>query len=279
MASTKKGKRPADTRPVGAGRRPAGSSKKRAKAARAVAAANQARSRRNAVIVTVVACVVIIGVVVGAVIYATHTTHEQQKTNAIKAFHVSANFPVRIDNGTILAGKNSAKVKIDLYEDFICPYCGQLEHSDGQAMLNDLNNGTLQIRYRIVDFLNDHSTPSGYSQRAANAAYASVAAGKFAQFHWSLYHDQAQEGTPGYSNDQLINLGKRLGITGSAYSRFVKQVKAGTYNSDTDAQANKLKTDTSLHQSDGSYGTPTLVHDGTLVDTNQSGWLDTLMNS
>lgn len=279
MASTKKGKRPADSRPVGAGRRPTGSSKKRAKAARAVAAANQAKSRRNAVIVTIVACVVIVGVVVGAVVYATHTTHEQQKTTAIKAYDVSASFPVRIDDGTILAGKDSAKVKIDLYEDFICPYCGKLEHSDGQQMLDDLNNGSLQIRYRIVDFLNDHSTPSGYSERAANAAYAAVAAGKFIQYHWSLYHDQPGEGTPGYSNDQLINLGKRLGIKGSAYATFTKRVKAGTYNSDTEAQAKKLETDTSLHQSDGTYGTPTVVHDGALVDTNQSGWLDTLMNS
>lgn len=271
-----KTRRPTAERPTGAGRRPAGSSKKRAKAARAVAAAAQARSRRNAIIVTVVACVVILGVVIGAVIYATRSTQDQQKATAIKAFNVTATFPVRVDHGTILAGKSSAKVKIDLYEDFICPYCGQLEHTNGKQMLDDLNNGTLQIRYRIVDFLNKNSNPPGYSKRAANAAYASVAAGKFAQFHWSLYHDQAEEQTPGYSNDQLINLGKRLGIKGSAYATFVKQVNAGTYDSATDAQANKLKTDTALHQSDGSYGTPTVVHNGTLVNTNQSDWLTNL---
>lgn len=260
----------------GAGNRP-GSAKQRAKAARAVAAAQQARSRRNSIIVTFVACLAILVVIVAAVSYAMVRSN-QQKTDSINATSVTANFPVTIDNGTVLAGKASAPTTIDIYEDFLCPYCEQLETTYGKDMLNDLNNGSLRIRYRIVNLLNDSSSPSGYSTRAANAAFATVAAGKFISYHWSLYRDQPEEQSPGYSNDQLLSLGKRLGITGSAYETFKSHVESNTYGHYATTQLNKLEHDSSLHDSDGSYGTPTVVHDGQKVDTSKSDWLTSLVN-
>ena len=270
------GSRSAGNKPGGNQNRP-GTSKQRAKAARAVAAAQAARSRRNTMLVTISVCAVIVIVVIGAVAYALYRTN-LAKNDTITAKSVSASFPVKIENGLIVAGKNSAKTKITIYEDFICPYCAQLEQGKGQEMLNDMNDGKLQITYRIVDFLNNSSNPPGYSQRAANAAYATVAAGKFTSYHWSLYHDQPEEQSPGYSNAQLLSLGKRLGITGSAYTTFEKQVKAGTYNSDISSSTKKLQTDTSLRGSDGSYGTPTVVYNGKKIDTSGSSWLSSLIS-
>lgn len=251
-----------------------GSTRQRAKAAKAVAAARAARGRRNRLIATVVACVVILCVLIGGVSYAVYKT--EQSKNQIEAADITAHYPVKVDNGTVLAGKSNAKVKIDIYEDFMCPYCGDLERKSGSAMQKDLNNGSLQIRYRIVDTLNANSNPAGYSQRAANAAIATVPAGKFAQYHWSLFHDQAEESGPGYSDKQLLDLGKRLGIDGKAYNNFAKAVKKGTYSKYPSVQADKLKNDKSLHQPNGQYGTPTVVHNGQLIDTGKSNWLSSL---
>ncbi len=259
----------------GGGNRPGGATaKQRAKAAKAVAAARAERARRNRVIVTVSVCVVLVAVVIGAVIFANYQ-NDKAKNAVIKAHTISANYPVKIDGGTVLAGKDSAKTKIDIYEDFLCPYCGQLEQKYGEEMQKDLNAGTLQIRYRIVDTLNQNSNPAGYSQRAANAAFASVANGKFASYHWSLFHDQPKEGGPGYSNAQLQSLADRLNGGGGNYA---KALKSGKYSSYPDQQAQKLSSDKSLHQPDGSFGTPTVVHDGKLVDSNKPGWLSSLVN-
>ncbi|GID16086.1 DsbA family protein [Actinocatenispora rupis] len=259
----------------GAGKRPngGGSAKQRARAAKAVAAARADRARRNRVIITAVVCVAALVIVIGAVSWA---VYEANKPKTIPTATIKATYPVKIANGTIVAGKDSAKTKIDIYEDFMCPYCGQLEQKSGDEMLKDLNNGSLQITYRIVDTLNQNSTPPGYSQRAANIAFGTVKDGKFAQFHWALYHNQPSEGGPGYSDDQMIDLAKRLGVNGDYITKVAKD---GTYKKYPDAQAKKLASDSSLHQSDGSYGTPTVVHAGKMVDTNQADWLSTLVNS
>ncbi|MGA8114317.1 MAG: thioredoxin domain-containing protein [Actinocatenispora sp.] len=253
-----------------------GTAKQRARAAKAVAAARADRARRNRLIVTVSVCVVLVAVVIGAVIFANYQ-NDKAKNAVIKAQTISANYPVRIDNGTILAGKDSAPTKIDVYEDLLCPYCGQLEQDNGKEMQKDLNNGSLQIRYRIVDTLNTNSNPPGYSQRAANATFASVQSGKFASYHWSLFHDQPEEQGPGYSNSQLTSLADRLGIpTGGA---FGKAVKSGKYNSFPDQQAKKLLSDKSLVGPDGRVGTPTVVSGGKVVDSTKPGWLSTLITS
>ncbi|HEY3505645.1 MAG TPA: thioredoxin domain-containing protein [Actinocatenispora sp.] len=262
--------------PGNAGKRPnagGGSAKQRAKAAKAVAAARADRARRNRVIITASVCAAVLIIVIGAVSWAVYETN---KPKTIPTANVTANYPVTISGSTIVAGKDSAKTKIDIYEDFMCPYCGQLEQKNGAEMQKDLNNGSLQITYRIVDTLNQNSTPPGYSQRAANIAFGTVKDGKFAQFHWALFHNQPSEGGPGYSDDQMIDLAKRLGVNGD---HITKVSKDGTYKKNADTQAKKLADDKTLHQADGSYGTPTVVHGGKLVDTNQSGWLAALVGS
>ncbi|BCJ29059.1 thioredoxin domain-containing protein [Actinocatenispora sera] len=244
-----------------------GTAKQRARAAKAVAAARAERQRRNRIIITASICAVLLIVVVGAVSWA---VYESNKPKTIAAQSITANYPVKLDNGVVVAGKDSAKVKIDIYEDFMCPYCGELERGSHTELQKGLNGGTLQVRYHIVDLLNGSSTPAGYSDRAANIALGTVAEGKFAQFHWSLYHKQPAEGGPGYSDEQMIDLADRLGADKDKISKIAKD---GTYKK---YPAQQLKD----FQAAGYQGTPTVVQNGKQVqisDLNKPDWLNQLL--
>lgn len=130
-----------------------------------------------------------------------------------------------IDNAVVV-GKPTAPVTVDVYEDFICPICGQFEKSVGPTVTQLASSGKAKFRYHMVAYLDRSSSPAGYSTRAANAAAAAMVAGKFTQFHQALYGNQPAENSAGLSNQQLIDLGTRAGITGPA---FAAAVNKGTY--------------------------------------------------
>lgn len=270
MASKNKPKSASRPAAAGANRgKGGGSAKQRARAAKAVAAARAERQRRNRIIITASICAVLLVVVVGAVAWA---VYEANKPKTIPAASLKVNYPVKIDKGTIVAGKDSAKTKIDIYEDFMCPYCGDLERGSGDLMQKSLNNGTLQIRYRIVDLLNQSSDPPGYSDRAANIAFGTVSAGKFPQFHWSLYHNQPGENGPGYTNDQMIDLASRLGVD---KAMITKVAQKGTYKKYPAQQLKNM-------QAAGLNGTPAVMHDGKQVkiqDLGSPDWLQSLLST
>ena len=270
MASKNKPKSASRPAAGGANRgKSGGSAKQRARAAKAVAAARAERQRRNRIIITASVCAVLLVVVIGAVSWA---VYEANKPKTIPTASITANYPVKLDKGTVVAGKDSAKVKIEIYEDFMCPYCGDLERGSGKQMQQALNNGTLQVRYRIVDLLKNSSTPPGYSDRAANIAFGTVAAGKFAEFHWSLYHHQPEEGGPGYSNDQMIDLATRLGVDKDKITKVVKQKTYKKY------PAQQLK----AMQQAGLSGTPAVINNGKQVKIDKLSspeWLNKLLDN
>ncbi|MBV8931154.1 MAG: thioredoxin domain-containing protein [Kutzneria sp.] len=232
----------------------------------AVAAARGASNdRRNLLIgvgaVLLVAIVVIVGITIKS------NQIDQDKLAAIGAEHASSEYTAVLqDDSTVLAGNNNAKIKLDIYEDFICPVCGQFEQGDGAQVEKAIADGSIQVRYHMLNMLQ----PDGYSLRAANAAAAAAKAGKFADFHNSLYKHEPDENTTGYTNDQLINLGQRLGITGD---QFTNEVKSGTYNSKVQADLDEAKKQRWFG------GTPTVRSGDTTYDVlKDPQWLDKLLN-
>src|SRR4051794_39621822 len=117
-------------------------------AKRAVAAARQARTSRNQVIITVaVVLVVAAAVVVGVIISNNQNTKAAEAVIAAKTVPVAADVPVTRDGATVLVGKDTAKVTVDVYEDFLCPVCGTFESTYADQMLQHVNDGSLRVRY------------------------------------------------------------------------------------------------------------------------------------
>ncbi|MFI9387514.1 DsbA family protein [Kutzneria sp. NPDC052558] len=247
----------------------------KANAARAVAAARGARNDRRNIAIGVVAVIVVAVAVIAAVIITTQQSAPPAAsgTDGIKITNSSSQYTTTVgDDGTVIGGPDTAKVKIDVYEDFTCPYCGELETASGAQMAKAMADGQLQVKYHLLNILDANTKPAGYSTLAANAAIAAAKQGKFADFHASLYAAQPKEGGPGYTNDQLISLGKRLGITAP---QFADDVNKGAYNNLVTQQVTTASAPPVNLQ-----GTPTVMQGTTAIQALQDPqWLDKLLNA
>lgn len=253
--------------------------KQSTEAARAVAAARGSNSDKRNLILGIAVVVILAAVVAAGVLYA---RDQQQKRDAIPASHAAVEYSAKLQaNGTVLAGQDTAKAKLDIYEDFICPACGALEARDGQKIEQAIGAGKLQVTYHPVAILDSNSTPAGYSSRAANAALSAAAAGKWADYHHSLFaqNSQAKEGTAGYDNTKLAKLGQDLGISGGD---FADAVNSDKYKSQVAQLTSAATSDKNLLTDNGqgpSFGTPTIAQNDKKVDYKSPDWLDKLIAS
>jgi protein-disulfide isomerase len=243
-----------------------------------VAAARGASSdRTRIVIVGVVVVLIAAAVVTFAVISNNKKNATAGQTIAPKAPAVQVTVPAKRDGGTVLVGSDSAKVTLDVYEDFLCPICGQFEQTYGQQVDQKLQAGTIKVRYHMLPLLNDRSDPPGYSLDAANAALLAADAGKFVEFHNSLYAPgtQPEEGSRGFDDDQLIKLGADIGITAPAFAAGIKSNKYDTLVQQDYQDARNAKY---LQQDVGNgqtgFGTPTIANGQQVVDISNPNWLN-----
>lgn len=180
--------------------------------------------------------------------------------------------PAVRDGNTVLVGKDTATVTVDVYEDFLCPICGTFEKTYGATIKQAVDDGKVKIRYHILPMLNNRSNPPGYSADSANAGLCVADEGKFNAFHAALFAKQPEEGEAGYTKDQLIKLGKDLGVTSASFESCVQNQ---TYKSQLDDLMTKTSNDPVLKDPDtGRFrGTPSVAANGKLVDLDNKNWL------
>jgi protein-disulfide isomerase len=256
-----------------------------AAAARAVSAARGNTRDLSKIIIGVVVVVVIAAAVVGGVLFEKHKSDAAAQT-VIPSLTVagSTKYTATVDkaNATVLVGKPDAKVTVDAYEDFLCPICGDFESANFTSIEQQLEAGTVKVRYHMINLLDSSSNPPGYSLMAANTALAvaTVAPAKFIDYHYSLYKKQPEENGAGWTQAQLTNLAGRLGVSGSAFTNLVNNK---TYESQINTNLTNAEKDTALFQtSNGSsgFGTPTIVANNKTVDwQNNTTWLSDLVKA
>jgi protein-disulfide isomerase len=201
-----------------------------------------ARKRRMwNVIIAVAVVVVVVGL--GALVLA--------KKNSGPA-HADWPKSVTENGGGVTVGKDTAPVTLNLWEDFQCPVCKQFESVNATQIATMTDAGDIQVVYHPLSFLDQHWNNDA-SVLAANAFGCSATYGLEQKYHNTIFANQpAQEGT-GYTNDQLIQWGKDIGITSSD---FASCVNGGTYN-DWVAQVESSGTTNAI------TGTPTIFINGT----------------
>ena len=132
----------------------------------------------------------------------------------------AATYPVAVDGVVVTAGQPTAPVTIDVYEDFLCPYCERFETRNGDGLTAALNEGKAKVNYHALNILDARTTPPGYSTLAANAALCAVPAGIWPAFHARLFAEQPAEGSAGLTAAQLSAIGTALGA-GPAFTQCV----------------------------------------------------------
>lgn len=180
--------------------------------------------------------------------------------------------PVAVPTGGVAGGKGvvlypdvtpkSGAKTVDVYEDFQCPFCKQFETNNGEQLRTMAAAGTVKVIVHVKTFL-DNRLPGDNSLRAANASYCAADAGRFPQYHSVVFANQPATEGAGYTDEQLKSFGRDAGITGSAYSTFVRCVGEQKYKDY--AQATETRSG-----KDGITSTPTILIDGKEVDQNGS---------
>jgi protein-disulfide isomerase len=193
----------------------------------------------NPVIIgAVIAAVVIVGVVVAIVIGS------NSKSSGASGGSAQPKGVVAGDAGGILANSAPAKSNaptLDLYEDFQCPICGELEKAMGPSMTAMSKAGEIKLVVHTLSFLDDN-LKNDSSKRAANAVACAADAGKFLEYHAAVFAAQpAQEGD-GFTDAQLTAFANTAGITGVPLTTWQKCTSSGQhakYVTDTQSAAEK----------------------------------------
>lgn len=147
-------------------------------------------------------------------------------------------------------GKSTAPVTLELFEDFSCPHCAELETTLGAKVTAAVADGSLKVIYYPM-------TLSGFgrpTELAANAFACAADQGKAEQFHNALYANfdaAAQQ----WTNSMLTDIGKSVGLTDSEFGRCVR---GDTFNE-------WVKSIDDTGDSRGVTGTPTAYVNGKLV--------------
>ena len=111
---------------------------------------------------------------------------------------------------------------VDVFIDFLCPFCRQFELSAGEALAAMVAAGQISLVYHPMDFLDAAST-TRYSTRAAAAAGCAADGGRFAGYAHALFVDQPPEGGAGLTDARLIEIGVAAGLTGADFGAGVRQ--------------------------------------------------------
>lgn len=118
---------------------------------------------------------------------------------------------------------------VHIYEDFQCPFCGQLEAASGEAITSAATAGDIKLTYTFMSFL-DGSLRNDSSSRAANAAVCSADADQLSGFVTSLFARQPVEEGVGYEDQTFFDAAREAGIEGDALDTFTACVESNEYS-------------------------------------------------
>ncbi|MDR7278968.1 protein-disulfide isomerase [Catenuloplanes atrovinosus] len=149
----------------------------------------------------------------------------------------------------------TGSVTVDVYEDFMCPACGQFESAAGATLAQLVSENKITVVYHPISILDRYSQGTNYSTRASGAAACAADGGKFAEYHQTLFDNRPEENTPGLDDATLISLGTALGL-GDSFTQCVEDGRYKTWSAQITDQASER----------GVTGTPTIYVAGTVLD-------------
>jgi Thioredoxin len=152
--------------------------------------------------------------------------------------------------GGVLVGSEGAPRQLVLFEDPQCPYCREFELASGDLLRRVVSAGAVAVEYRIRCFLGVESV------RAANALAAAAEIGGFDELRRAMFANQPPEHSGGFTTEDLLELGSRVGLTVPSY---VTAVREGRY-------AGWVRAIDAVFQKQDPDGTPSGILDGVRVD-------------
>lgn len=166
------------------------------------------------------------------------------------AMHTSEAPSGHTPEGGVLVGSDGARRRLVLFEDPQCPYCREFEEASGDLLRREVSAGAVAVEYRMRCFLGVESV------RAANALAAAAEVGAFDELRRAVFANQPPEHSGGFTTEDLVELGSRVGLTTPGYVTAVREGRYESWAREIDA----------LFQEQDPDGTPSGALDGARVD-------------
>lgn len=154
-------------------------------------------------------------------------------------------------------GPDDAKVTVEEFADYQCPFCKQWEQNTQPQFVADYitSNKGVKLVFKNFPFI-DRNTGARESHLSSAAAYCAADQKRFVDYHNALYANQpASENSGFWTTDHLKALAKALNMDTNAFNTCLDSNK---YNNQTTADATAAS-------GRGVSGTPTFFVNGTLV--------------
>lgn len=132
------------------------------------------------------------------------------------------------DEAPVATDERDDVVQIVIYQDYLCPYCGLFETTNGETIDQLISDGVATVEYHPVSFLDRLSLGEEYSTRSANAAACVAEASPDSFYAWNtlMYENQPGENTEGLTDDEIIGLAEQAGVdTNAAFTECVESVQ------------------------------------------------------
>jgi protein-disulfide isomerase len=165
---------------------------------------------------------------------------------------------IDVANGSAISFDNGAAITIDVWEDPQCPVCKLFADANGSYLESLVREKKANVRYHVLSFLGDESV------RAANASFCAADEGQFLDFHKAIYAVQSPLENSGFwSNETLVNMGKKIGITSTTFENCVtKGSKIDVVKANYDSMSKF-----------GVQGTPTVFINGKKWERTQNAFI------
>ncbi len=210
--------------------------------------------------------VVVVGIIGVGLFAKSNAKTDSLPPELATEYNSSAQLPAGVsakEGYGVPVGTSNANVpRVELYEDFQCPACGQLEKVNSENILAAGEKDEINLTLHPMIFLDRNFPESKRSSLRSTMAWGcAVDAGKTVEYHSGVFEMQpAQEGK-GFTDDQLINLAKKVGITDAALTDFEDCFSSAKYQAWAE--------NSQLHAQDrGVPGTPAMYINDAVVDSN-----------
>jgi len=123
--------------------------------------------------------------------------------------------------GALVSGETGA-VRLEIFLDYMCPYCGRFERANGDEIERLVGDGTVRLELYPLSFLDRMSDGAQYSTRAANSVttVADRAPEQLLPFNEVLFANQPQEGSKGLTDGQIATMASGVGVPADVVEAF-----------------------------------------------------------
>lgn len=175
-------------------------------------------------------------------------------------------------------GAAADAIVVSVYADFLCPYCGLFETSNGPVLDELREAGEIVVEYHPVSILDRLSAGSGYSTRATTAValVADQSPESFIEFNALLFANQPAENTEGLTNAEIADLATQAGVPDAVAATiedgsFLEPAEDGS-GTETSFVPWVAAATEQASKDLGSLSTPTILIDGEKLDPEVYDW-------